>query len=315
MRRGLDDVSLSAVAEAAEVSRPSVYKAFGNRAGLGRACGRGDARVPGKRASCPVPRASGQRRNPGDGRLLRFDRSPPQSAHRAVDTGSRQGSDSLLPYLTDRTGRPDLRRRSEPAARVARRTLPRAGGCERAASAAGRPGADEPGLDRISFTRTLNAARRHVTAQAPPSPSRLHQALTHTIRELLERLLPPRRRRSNPRVINGKMSNWHLTHATTTTHPYHRPTPSRWCHPPHQPTDARNAPRLLVLVLGVVYTWMAQTACGPVVYLGCSVRRSQRPGKDGHSWRKGALPFLACSAPHRLSAYVVAFSADGGRAL
>ncbi|MET9652221.1 TetR/AcrR family transcriptional regulator [Streptomyces sp. NPDC006460] len=60
---------------------------------------------------------------------------------------------------------------------------------------------------------------------------------------------------------------------------------------------------------------MAQTACGPVVYLGCSVRRSQRPGKDGHSWRKGALPFLACSAPHRLSAYVVAFSADGGRAL
>ncbi|MFE5524437.1 TetR/AcrR family transcriptional regulator, partial [Streptomyces virginiae] len=34
---GWDQVSLSAVAARAEVSRPSVYKEFGNRAGLGRA--------------------------------------------------------------------------------------------------------------------------------------------------------------------------------------------------------------------------------------------------------------------------------------
>ncbi|MFI5774320.1 hypothetical protein ACIA74_38620 [Streptomyces sp. NPDC051658] len=70
--------------------------------------------------------------------------------------------------------------------------------------------AHQAGLDpdRISFTRTLNAARRHVTDQAALSPSRLKQALSHTSRELLERLLPPRRPRPNPCVIKRKMSNW-----------------------------------------------------------------------------------------------------------
>ncbi|MGY4967499.1 hypothetical protein [Streptomyces sp. 900105245] len=73
--------------------------------------------------------------------------------------------------------------------------------------------------DRISFTRTLNAARRNVTSQAALSPSRLHQGQTRTTSELLERLLPPRRRRSNPRVIKRKMTNWHLKH------PHHRNPP------------------------------------------------------------------------------------------
>ncbi|MDX2565296.1 IS4 family transposase [Streptomyces sp. TX20-6-3] len=106
----------------------------------------------------------------------------------------------------------------------------------------------EAGLDpdRISFTRTLNAARRHVTDQAALSPSRLTRALTHTTHELLERPLPPRRRRPTPRVIKRKMSNWHLKHPH---HPHHRLTPSRRCHPPNQPTDARNTPKSPVLDL------------------------------------------------------------------
>ncbi|MEC4020226.1 hypothetical protein, partial [Streptomyces sp. H27-D2] len=41
-------------------------------------------------------------------------------------------------------------------------------------------------------------------------PSRLTRALTRTLREITERLLEPRRPRSNPRVIKRKMSNWAL---------------------------------------------------------------------------------------------------------
>ncbi|MET9535878.1 hypothetical protein ABZY02_35925, partial [Streptomyces sp. NPDC006649] len=52
-------------------------------------------------------------------------------------------------------------------------------------------------------------------------PSRLARALTHTSRELLERLLPPRRPRTNPRVVKRKMSNWHLKH----THHRNPPRP------------------------------------------------------------------------------------------
>ncbi|MFD5186569.1 hypothetical protein ACFWMU_00175 [Streptomyces sp. NPDC058357] len=73
--------------------------------------------------------------------------------------------------------------------------------------------------DRLSFTRTLRIARRHVTDQAALPPSRLSRAQTNTAHELLERLLPPRRGRSNPRVIKHKISNWHLKHT------YHRNPP------------------------------------------------------------------------------------------
>ncbi|MFI9628621.1 hypothetical protein [Streptomyces sp. NPDC052042] len=76
--------------------------------------------------------------------------------------------------------------------------------------------------DRVSFTRTLNAARRHVTDQAALSPSLLKRALSHTSRELLERIQPPRRPRTNPRVIKRKMSNWHLTPPITATHHDHQ---------------------------------------------------------------------------------------------
>ncbi|MER8003419.1 hypothetical protein [Streptomyces sp. NPDC095613] len=61
--------------------------------------------------------------------------------------------------------------------------------------------------DRISFTRTLRVVRRHVTGRAALFPSRLTRALTHTLREIRERLLPPRRLRSSARVIKRKMAN------------------------------------------------------------------------------------------------------------
>ncbi len=64
--------------------------------------------------------------------------------------------------------------------------------------------------DRISFIRTLRVARRHVTDQAALSPSRLKKSLAQALSEIHERLLPPRRLRSNPRVIKRKMSNWAL---------------------------------------------------------------------------------------------------------
>ncbi|MGW7358022.1 TetR family transcriptional regulator [Streptomyces sp. NPDC054802] len=100
---GWDRVSLSAVAEAAQVLRPSVYKEFGNRAGLGRALviretrefleSVGQALYPG----LPDSRASLET-------AVFFVNT---EAHRnllvrAVVMAARAGSDSLLPYLTAR---------------------------------------------------------------------------------------------------------------------------------------------------------------------------------------------------------------------
>ncbi|MEV5646445.1 hypothetical protein AB0L67_41375, partial [Streptomyces flaveolus] len=64
--------------------------------------------------------------------------------------------------------------------------------------------------DRISFTRTLPAARRAVPVQAGFSPGRLARALDRTLAEITRRLLPQRRPRSYPRVARRKMSHWHL---------------------------------------------------------------------------------------------------------
>ncbi|MGY5127565.1 hypothetical protein [Streptomyces nigrescens] len=51
--------------------------------------------------------------------------------------------------------------------------------------------------DRISFTRSLRTVRRQVPAQAAfPPPSRLSRALTRTLAELDQRLLPERRHRT-----------------------------------------------------------------------------------------------------------------------
>ncbi|MFJ6940588.1 TetR family transcriptional regulator [Streptomyces sp. NPDC101132] len=100
---GWDQVSLVAVAARAEVSRPSVYKEFGNRAGLGRAlvvreaqeflAGVADALYPG------VPDSHACLRAAIVYVLQEADRQP---LVRAVITAARKGSDSLLPYLTAR---------------------------------------------------------------------------------------------------------------------------------------------------------------------------------------------------------------------
>lgn len=63
---------------------------------------------------------------------------------------------------------------------------------------------------RISFTRTLHAARRQVPAQAGFSPGRLARALRATVAEIASRLLPARRIRTCPRVVRRKVSHWCL---------------------------------------------------------------------------------------------------------
>ncbi len=100
---GWDQVSLSAVAARAEVSRPSVYKEFGNRAGLGRALvvletqqfltGVAEALYPGAPDSHACLRAA---------ILYVFEEADDRPLIRAVITAAREGSDSLLPYLTAR---------------------------------------------------------------------------------------------------------------------------------------------------------------------------------------------------------------------
>ncbi|MFD4788772.1 TetR family transcriptional regulator [Streptomyces sp. NPDC058459] len=100
---GWDSVSLSAVAERADVSRPSVYKAFGNRAGLGHALVvqetqqllRGVAEI----LRSPERDVSTALRSAILFVLTEAERNP---LLRAVVSASRQGSDSLLPYLTAR---------------------------------------------------------------------------------------------------------------------------------------------------------------------------------------------------------------------
>ncbi|GAA2941498.1 TetR/AcrR family transcriptional regulator [Streptomyces enissocaesilis] len=100
---GWDQVSLSAVATRAGVSRPSVYKEFGSRAGLGRAlviretqeffAGLGDILHPG------LPDTHASLEAAIFYVLTQADERP---FVRAVVAAAREGSDSLLPYLTAR---------------------------------------------------------------------------------------------------------------------------------------------------------------------------------------------------------------------
>jgi hypothetical protein len=53
--------------------------------------------------------------------------------------------------------------------------------------------------DRISFTVTLRLARDQVASQAAATPTALHDAVEHTITDLLDELLPPRRSRTYER--------------------------------------------------------------------------------------------------------------------
>ncbi len=63
--------------------------------------------------------------------------------------------------------------------------------------------------DRVSFAETLRSARRSVTVTPGSfSPDLLVRALVMLEQDLLERLLPVRRLRSQPRVVKRKMSNY-----------------------------------------------------------------------------------------------------------
>ncbi len=91
---------------------------------------------------------------------------------------------------------------------------------------AARTGEVDP--DRLSFTRTLRAARRSTRTQPGFSPLTITAAHEQAITEILAERLGPRRLRSNPRVIKRKMSNWPVKR------PEHRDPPK----PSKPPTDA-----------------------------------------------------------------------------
>ena len=67
--------------------------------------------------------------------------------------------------------------------------------------------------DRISFTKTLHAARRSVRTGIAGTVT-LAAALHRAITEILHPLLPKRRLRANARVVRRKMSNYNLKRAT-----------------------------------------------------------------------------------------------------
>lgn len=90
--------------------------------------------------------------------------------------------------------------------------------------------ADDDGLDpdRISFTRTLRAARRSVRAGLGAATRALAIAMRTTIAEVRWELLPGRRLRAAARVVKRKMSNYGVKRAE------HR----SWPRPTMPPADA-----------------------------------------------------------------------------
>lgn len=76
--------------------------------------------------------------------------------------------------------------------------------------------------DRISFTRTLRAARRSTRAGLGTSTIVLAAALVDTITEILHELLPARRLRTAARVVKRKMSSYGVKRAEHRNWP--RPT-------------------------------------------------------------------------------------------
>lgn len=61
--------------------------------------------------------------------------------------------------------------------------------------------------DRVSFTRTMRAARRSIRRSVGNQVS-LAAEVFHVTTEILQELLPQRRLRANPRVVRRKMSNF-----------------------------------------------------------------------------------------------------------
>lgn len=82
--------------------------------------------------------------------------------------------------------------------------------------------------DRVSFTRTLHAARRSVRAGLGAATRTLIAALPDTIAEICHELLPARRLRAAARVVKRKMSNYGVKRAA------HR----NWPRPTRRPAQA-----------------------------------------------------------------------------
>jgi hypothetical protein len=67
--------------------------------------------------------------------------------------------------------------------------------------------------DRLSFIRSLRAARRTTASHPGFSPEAIADAETSVTAEILRELLPLRRPRANPPVVKRKMSCYQLKHA------------------------------------------------------------------------------------------------------
>jgi hypothetical protein len=96
--------------------------------------------------------------------------------------------------------------------------------------------ADDAGLDpdRISFSRSLNTARRSVRAGLGTHTRALAAALASALAEIGRHLVPARRLRAAARVVKRKMSNYRVK----------RPEHRAWPRPTRTPAQA-------VVVLGV----------------------------------------------------------------
>ena len=77
--------------------------------------------------------------------------------------------------------------------------------------------------DRLSFIRSLRAARRTKASHPGFSPDVIGDAEICVTTEILHELVPRRRPRANPRVVKRKMSGYQLKH----THHRNAPTIDR----------------------------------------------------------------------------------------
>jgi len=67
--------------------------------------------------------------------------------------------------------------------------------------------------DRVSFVHALNVIHGAIPEFQMTTPEQLPQLYTRLLRDIVDRLLPEQRLRSNPRVVKRKMSNFRLKRA------------------------------------------------------------------------------------------------------
>lgn len=76
--------------------------------------------------------------------------------------------------------------------------------------------------DRISFTQALSVVREAIPEFQMTAPEQLPRLYRRLLHDMVDELLPPRRARTNPRVVKRKMSNFGLKRPQH----YHWPQPS-----------------------------------------------------------------------------------------